>query len=53
MEEKKCTQFYLAHLKRIDYCRDMEGGNILGNFRRMRSDDGERKMLRKIFGPVK
>jgi len=53
MEAKKCTQFYLAHLKRIAYCRDMEGGNTEGNFKRMRSDDGERKMPRKIFGPVK
>ena len=53
MEEKKCTQFYLARLKRTDYCRDLEGGNIQANFKRMRSDDGERKILRKIFGPVK
>jgi hypothetical protein len=31
----------------------MEGGNIQGNFKRMRSDDGERKIPRKIFDPVK
>ena len=31
----------------------MEGGNIQGNFKRMRSDDGEKKILRKIFGPIK
>jgi ribosomal protein S28E/S33 len=53
MEEKKCTQFYLAHLKRTDYCRDLEGGNIQANFKRMRSDDGDRKILRNVFGPVK
>lgn len=53
MEEKKCTQFYLVHLKRTDNCQEMEGGNIQGNFKRMRSDDGKRKILRKISGPVK
>jgi len=53
MAEKKCTQFYLGHPKRIDYYRDLEGGNIQGDFKRMRSDDGERKILGKIFGPVK
>jgi hypothetical protein len=31
----------------------MEAGNIQGNFKRMRSDDGERKIPRKIFGSVK
>jgi hypothetical protein len=31
----------------------MEGVNIQGNFKRMRSDDGERKIPRKIFGPIK
>jgi len=53
MEEKKCIQFYLAHLQRMDYYRDMEGENIQGNFKRMRSDEGERKILGKIFGLVK
>jgi ribosomal protein S28E/S33 len=52
MDEKKCKQFYLAYLKRTDYCQDMEGGNIQGNFKVMSSDDGERKILRKIFGSV-
>jgi hypothetical protein len=31
----------------------MESGDIQGNFKRIRSDDGERKILRKIFGRVK
>jgi hypothetical protein len=31
----------------------MEGANIQGNLKRMRSDDGERKTPRKIFGPIK
>jgi ribosomal protein S28E/S33 len=43
----------LAHLKRTDYCRDLEGENIQANFKRMMSDDGERKILRNVFGLVK
>ena len=47
MEQKKCIQFYLAHLNRTNNCPDMEGGNIQGYFKGMRCNDGGRKVLRK------